>query len=258
MSISRAEAQLVATSFARQYPGAYQLSYKFRDTVQELYEGRASEVYPKAKGGYINVPVHDGMRTYPGRVDIVLSNTHDAVDLLATLKHEVLGHYGLNTLHPENKRALLDGIIGGRSDPLMAVYWSDIDRRYRECGLDVRAEEVFALHCETLAPRSELTQELANVGRAAFDEVCSRRSRTMTSGDLQAIAYLVAERFENRKLAQFTLPGVNEIPRQDPAAPVGTVLAPTIRPSVTGAAAAAGLLHNIAPTGTPLRRHSRP
>lgn len=206
MSISTAEAKLVTRSFARQYPGAYALSYRFRDTVDELYDRRSPEIDPKAKGGYISV--------------------------------------------------LLDGIIGGRGDPLMAVYWSDIDRRYSECGLDVRAEEVFALHCETLAPRSELTRELADVGRVAFNDVCLLRSRPMTSADIQAIAYLIAERFEDRHLPQLTLPRFNEIRRQEHPSP--PVLAPTFRPPVTAMPPAVAPLHSAAAFSTPLRRPSQP
>ncbi len=62
------------------------------------------------KGGYVPKETMHAGRAYRGRVDVPLQNVESAGDLLMTLRHEVLGHYGANTFAPGEKRALLDGL----------------------------------------------------------------------------------------------------------------------------------------------------
>lgn len=44
MPINQAEAQAVTLAFTRDYPGALELAYRFRDNTGELYGHRAAEV----------------------------------------------------------------------------------------------------------------------------------------------------------------------------------------------------------------------
>jgi putative DNA primase/helicase len=44
MPITKAEAQGVTRAFVRDYPGALELAYKFREDAAELYGPRAAEV----------------------------------------------------------------------------------------------------------------------------------------------------------------------------------------------------------------------
>ena len=44
MPINQAEAQAVTLAFVRDYPGALELAYRFRDNTGELYGHRAAEV----------------------------------------------------------------------------------------------------------------------------------------------------------------------------------------------------------------------
>ena len=104
MPINQAEAQAVTLAFVRDYPGALELAYRFRDNTGELYGHRTAEVPADLKGGYVpKETIHNG-RAYRGRVDVPLANMDDATDLVLTLRHEVLGHYGANTFKPAEKR----------------------------------------------------------------------------------------------------------------------------------------------------------
>lgn len=218
MPITQAEAQAATLAFTRDYPGALELIYHFRESTGELYGHRAAEVPADLKGGYLSKEhIHNG-RSYRGRVDVPLGNMDDAADLLVTLRHEVLGHYGANTFAPAEKRALLDGIIAAREQPGMKDRWEDINRRYAGTSMDVRAEEVWALHCETLAPGQHVGQaQVRERGEQSFMETCIARVRPMQPADLHNIVCMVADGLHDRSRTQQTFPQINELFRRDEA-----------------------------------------
>ena len=218
MPINQAEAQAVTLAFVRDYPGALELAYRFRDNTGELYGHRAAEVPADLKGGYVpKETIHNG-RAYRGRVDVPLANMDDAADLVLTLRHEVLGHYGANTFKPAEKRALLDGLIAAREEPSLKPRWEDINRRYAGASMDVRAEEVWALHCESIAPGQHAGQaQVLERGQQSFMETCIARVRPMQVGDLHNIVCMVAEGLHDRSRTQQTFPQINELFRRDEA-----------------------------------------
>ena len=71
MPITKAEAQGVTRAFVRDYPGALELAYKFREDAAELYGPRAAEVPADMKGGYVPKETLHAGRAYRGRVDDV-------------------------------------------------------------------------------------------------------------------------------------------------------------------------------------------
>nr|BCU00748.1 DUF1738 domain-containing protein [uncultured bacterium] len=218
MPINQAEAQAVTLAFVRDYPGALELAYRFRENTGELYGQRAAEVPADLKGGYVpKETIHNG-RAYRGRVDVPLANMDDAADLVLTLRHEVLGHYGANTFKPAEKRALLDGLIAAREEPSLKPRWEDINRRYAGASQDVRAEEVWALHCESIAPGQHVGQaHVQERGAQSFMETCIARVRPMQVGDLHNIVCMVAEGLHDRSRTQQTFPQINELFRRDEA-----------------------------------------
>ncbi|ADP19882.1 MULTISPECIES: zincin-like metallopeptidase domain-containing protein [Pseudomonadota] len=218
MPINQAEAQAVTLAFVRDYPGALELAYRFRDNTGELYGHRAAEVPADLKGGYVpKETIHNG-RAYRGRVDVPLANMDDAADLVLTLRHEVLGHYGANTFKPAEKRALLDGLIAAREEPSLKPRWEDINRRYAGASMDVRAEEVWALHCESIAPGQHAGQaQVLERGQQSFMETCIARVRPMQVADLHNIVCMVADGLHDRSRTQQTFPQINELFRRDEA-----------------------------------------
>lgn len=214
MPLTKEEAQGVARLFIRDYPGALELAYRFRDTITELYGPRAGEVPQGMKGGYVPKETPHAGRTYRGRVEIPLENMTDARDLLLTLRHEVLGHYGVNTFAPGEKRALLDGLIAAREEPSLKPLWADIDERYASSTLDMRAEEVYALHCEGVAPSHHVGTDRAQRGQQAYQETCLAPVRLMRADDLQSIACMVAQGLHDRTRTQQNFPTSNELFRK--------------------------------------------
>ena len=214
MALTRDEAQGVARLFIRDYPGALELAYNFRDNTAELYGPRAGEVPPDMKGGYIPQQTAHAGRTYRGRVEVPLENMTDVRDLLVTLRHEVLGHYGANTFAPSEKRALLDALIAAREEPSVKPLWADIDDRYAGKSLDMRAEEVYALHCEGVAPSQHVGTDQPRRGQQAFQETCLAPVRLMCVDDLQSIACMVAQGLRDRTRTQQNFPTTGELFRR--------------------------------------------
>ncbi len=215
MPLTKDEAQEVTRQFIRDYPGGLELAYKFRDNTTELYGPRASEVPQDMKGGYIPKETQHAGRTYRGRIEIPLENMTHARDLLLTLRHEVLGHYGINTFTPGEKRALLDGLIAAREEPSLKSPWADINRRYVSSPLDVRAEEVFSLFCEGVAPSHHIGANQVQRGQQAFQETCLAPVRRMSAEDLQSMTYMVAQGLHERTRKQQIFPTLNKLFRKD-------------------------------------------
>ena len=216
MPITKAEAQGVTRAFVRDYPGALELAYKFREDAAELYGPRAAEVPADMKGGYVPKETMHAGRAYRGRVDVPLQNVESAGDLLMTLRHEVLGHYGANTFAPGEKRALLDGLAAARNEPTLKPLWDDVNRRYAGQSLDVRAEEVFALHCEGIEPsQHQVADHVQQRGQQSFTETCIARVRPMQADDLHNIVCMVAQGLRDRSRTQQNFPQFNELFRRD-------------------------------------------
>ena len=216
MALTKTEAQDLTCRFVRDYPGALALAYRLRQNTAELYDSRADKVPASMKGGYVPKETTHNGRTYQGRIDIPLENLRDPRDLMVTLRHEVLGHYGANTFAPDEKRALLDGLVAARNEPGIKPLWESIDRRYSDRSLDVRAEEVFALHCEGLAPIHHVNDaQAAERGQQSFLETCIDRTRLVQAADLNSIACMVAQGLHDRTRTQQTFPQINELFRRD-------------------------------------------
>lgn len=211
MPITKAEAQDATRSFVRDYPGALDLAYKFREDAAELYGMRAAEVPADMKGGYLPKETMHAGRVYRGRVDVPLQNVKSANDLLLTLRHEVLGHYGVNTFTPSEKRALLGGLAVARTEPTLKPIWDDVNRRYAGLSLEVRAEEVFALHCQGIVPNQhQIADQVQQRGQQSFTETCVVRVRPMQADDLHNIACMVAQGLHDRSRTQQNFPQFNE------------------------------------------------
>lgn len=162
--ISVAEAEAAALAFLADYNGNIELDYRIRKSQHELY-GPAGSVdkIGVVKGAY-----------HPERGLFTLAADHlsSMEDVRETLRHEILGHYGLDTFTPEDKQALLEKIIASKNDPSLAQAWRRISGLYSDMPEIVQAEEVFAYLAEgersgkeKLADllRSVLTRLLRNV-----------------------------------------------------------------------------------------------
>jgi putative DNA primase/helicase len=181
------------------------------ENTSTVYGPLAPLVPSNMKGGYSPLAVTVGERELQGRVDIILNNIRDRDELLQILRHEVFGHYGANTFQPNEKQALLEGLIAARNEPVLKSLWAVADNGYSECPPSARAEEVFALFCESIAPRHHVGQNdmVRDNGSRSFSETCTDRNRLMQIGDLKNIALMVASGLHDESRTQQNFPSAS-------------------------------------------------
>ncbi len=168
--------------FCEIYPVAAQVSYKIRTYQEELYGPEAT----KENVGTILGAFSPGER----QADFAASNFRNEDEFKATLKHEVLGHAGINTFTVDEKAAVLDAIIDARDQPVLRGLWRKIDQLYDAENERIKAEEVYAFMTERVRHDRPVDPVAAE---KSFTEVCVERNRPMTERDLMNITSLVAQ-----------------------------------------------------------------
>ena len=195
MTLSVDDAKALVIEFCATYPVASTISYKLRATQEELYGPQATR---EAVGGILG-----SFRPGSRQADFATSNFRNEDEFKETLRHEVLGHFGINTFNPAEKRAVLDGIIESRNEPGMSELWAEVAQLYPEADDSLKAEEVFAFACEAIEPQTR-----GNVieGTRSFRETCIERSRPMQIRDLINVTTMVAEGMRDRSRSQQNFP----------------------------------------------------
>lgn len=195
MTLSIDDAKALVIEFCATYPVAAKVGYRLRETQEELYGSHATR---EAAGGILG-------SFRPGRrqAEFATSNFRDADQFKGTLRHEILGHFGINTFNAAEKRSVLDGIIEARNEPGMSDLWTLVARLYPDKDDSHKAEEVFAFACEDIEP-----QVRGNVieGTRSFRETCIERSRPMQIRDLINLTTMVAEGLRDRSRSQQNFP----------------------------------------------------
>lgn len=196
--LSVKEAQRLAEEFLAEYNGNIAVEVFIRSTQEEFYGPEATA----EKIGTIEGAYHGGRAT----ISIAASNIRDKAALQRTMRHELLGHYGLNTFKPSEKRAILDSILETRQEPSLKTIWERVDRDYADRPELHKAEEVFAFVAE---------QERGPLGRAwdkvlsAFQKALRRAGLSdspLTQTELRHEAHLVAEGIRNGSRQQQNFP----------------------------------------------------
>lgn len=179
----------IVSDFRREYKGAQSLDFIVGQTQEDLYgpEGSPEQIGWR-DGGYLpgKQQVHliaDSITRRAGRQGVhegaggergvsgdprLLQQNRPAprneqgmggverakAEVVSTLRHEVLGHYGLDTFTPENKQALLQKLSDAKSEKWLAPAWSEISRpeMYGDKSEQHQAEEVFAHLTENELP----------------------------------------------------------------------------------------------------------
>ena len=149
--ISLNEANAVAKEFIDSYNGNLELDITIKETQEELYGSEATiEKYGHIKGG------HSGSQGR-GVLGLVSNNMHSKADARETLRHEILGHYGLETFNEVGRQKLLDRIVASQSEPSLKPVWDKIkaDKHYSKQDINTQAEEVFAHTVEKASSSKE-------------------------------------------------------------------------------------------------------
>jgi hypothetical protein len=156
---------------------------------------------------------------HPSRGVLTVAADHmsDRACVESTLRHELLGHFGLNTFLPEDKRTILDAILASREAPGMRDVWATVDRRYADKIQDERAEEVFAFLAER--PRGPWSQTWSRVMSLVVKALRSvGLVKGETSGpELQVMAESIAKGLGvgQRSPRHDAAPNVSTVPARD-------------------------------------------
>ncbi|MDR1969458.1 MAG: hypothetical protein LBQ32_12355 [Burkholderiaceae bacterium] len=164
------------------------MRYVLLETERDFYEhyGKNAPAAIEAWAG--------NLATYERSAQTILVSTaaHDsAQELQNSLAHEGVGHSGINTFSPGEKRALLAAIIDAKDQPgqLASIHWPLVNSAYPAISLSERAEEVFCLLAESVARRRQYHE-------AAFKYAWQRsvvaRSEPLQTWGLAQIAEHVA------------------------------------------------------------------
>lgn len=92
-------------------------------------------------------------------VVLCLDNIKNMEELELTLKHEVLGHFALNTLEENQKVMLLKSIAKTKGDADLEDIKQYVAKNYSNLSELKKAEEVFALVAETIREQAEIVPE---------------------------------------------------------------------------------------------------
>ena len=131
-----------ATKIAQEFMDEYNGGIKIDIRVAENQEDHYGQENTSDKVGVIQGAFHRRGRY----VSIVASNLHSTADAREVLRHEILGHYGLEVLGSEAKADIINQIIESKNERSLSKYWKDVQNNdyYKTLPIEAQAEEVFA------------------------------------------------------------------------------------------------------------------
>ncbi len=157
------EAQNIVNEFQQEYNGNIPLKFRVVEKQEHLYGPENTiEKIGLIKGSY---------HPKSGIFGITSSNMQNRADGQATLRHEILGHYGLNTFKAEDKKAILQRIINSKKHSSLKVAWAHVDENYPEVDAMGKAEEVFAMLAEKPPVKTSFWGGLVTLIRKALRAV---------------------------------------------------------------------------------------
>lgn len=231
-AMSVAQVRAVVNQFFANYSGNIPLTPVIKAHQEDLYGTELSEaaVGFKIEGAY-----------HPSRSIFTLaaSNLRELSEVERVVRHEILGHYGLNTFKPREKNALLLQISKTENERSLKPIWDRVKASYKDMAPAVQAEEVFAFVAEE--ERTFFGRSWDKV-RASFQEALRSvglASETLTLAELRVAAADVAKGIRQGTRHQQTFPTTDHLvtPGQGRTLPLG-------RKEIKAAAKAAeGLAH---------------
>ncbi|UYA60204.1 hypothetical protein NAL19_2050 [Pectobacterium sp. F1-1] len=132
-----AEVRRIAEDFQREYNGNIPLEIRVFARQEDAYGPQATqENIGRIQGAY--------HAAGEGRIVLNAASIRNESDGRRTLRHESLGHFGINTFKPADKRLVLDAILKTQSDPKFKTIWERVKQNYSDKSESYQAEEVFA------------------------------------------------------------------------------------------------------------------
>ena len=174
-------------AFCKEYKSSLYLKFLIRSTQEEALgnEEFTAEAIGRISGAYL---------PSRGVVLIAASNIRNESHLEGTLKHEIIGHFGLNTLESSQKAKLLTAIKSSQKKPGVSDLWSRVSELYLGEPPSRLAEEVFALSCES----EKVALIESSEAYAAFERVCIVGQRSVTPREIYSIGAYVAQKLRDK------------------------------------------------------------
>lgn len=199
-----AQVRAITNSFLARYNGNIPLKAVIKHTQEELY----GPEFSRANYGY---EIQGAYHPASGLFTVATSNLHKPEEVERLLRHELLGHYGLNTFKPAEKNDLLARISQTQEEPSLAHIWDKVKADYGDKPPVVQAEEVFAYVAEE--KRSFFSRSWDKV-RITFGGVLNKSglaTKKLTHDELRLTALKLAEGIRKGALLQQTFPLSDEI-----------------------------------------------
>jgi putative DNA primase/helicase len=190
--------------FCETYPAAYAIEFRIGATQEELYGPQATrDRVGTIFGGYVPAARGDQERRplYRGRCDLVYSVLGGTENLRKTLRHEIIGHFGLNTLSADDKRGVLESIALSQGRDGIAQKWAQAKRDYGDQPDLLIAEEVFCLYAENLELQPNVVQP-----PTALERIQSSGAQPLDAQDITTIAAHIATGLHERTRDQVIFP----------------------------------------------------
>ena len=154
-----------------------------------------------------------------------------AQDFRASLRHEIIGHFGMDTLHPEDKAAIFEKIENSRKNKHIRPLYDAALKSYGKYGKDVVLDEIIAglAEAKTGYPRMLWTRIKALVIRGLRrTELMSKHEISKT--ELQDLVRVLRARVKNAETPLFTSSIIPESMVVNESPPdIGPDTLPTVR-----------------------------
>ena len=148
--ISKQTAEKAIDDFKKQHNGyPYGLEFRVYETPEAAFGKDAVDAMQQAGAQRIGGAYYGNQ----GIIVLIASDLRSYEDAIATLRHEILAHHGLNLFHPADKRRIIERIKASRNERTLKKLWEEIDRDYPGATEDVKAEELFARIAEHKASK---------------------------------------------------------------------------------------------------------
>lgn len=185
MALTLDETVKVTHDFLNEYNYNFPLKFRVVEKPHDIYNKEQLEKLYEANDRDRRQIGFDGAyHPSSGRVVLIASSFRDSEHANTALRHEVIGHYGINTLNEQEKRQLLSSISNSRSDPTLQPIWAKVDTLYKNAPESIKAEEVFAF----VAEKKSLTQQYSSENTP---QSLLRDKHSITRQDLEKIVHTI-------------------------------------------------------------------
>lgn len=128
-----------------------------------------------------------------GVFTLVASNLDNLRDARETIRHEILGHYGLNTFSAADKRAILEKIIASRNVYTVRKHWEFVERAYPNNSELQNAEEVFAYITESADKPLKLWEQIIDLIVKALRGIGLVQREVISKSEIRRLADSIAK-----------------------------------------------------------------